>query len=86
MSSIETSRTVASLPANHRLVGSHRPIARVSQARRRNASAHEPFSRGAADGTPGSSAPCPESIANHMKPYGDRLNEYGRSVTGEKRF
>ena len=86
MSSIVTSRTVASLPANQRRPGSQRPIVRVSQARRRSASAHVPCRRGAAAGGPASWPTWAVSIANHMNPYGDSDSEYGRSVTAEKRF
>ncbi len=87
MSSMATSRTVASLPANQRRLGIQRAMLRASAARRRSTSGHVPASRGGAAIPPvGSMFDAPLSIANHMNPYGVSVSEYGRSVTGEKRF
>ena len=82
MSSMVTSRTVASLPANQRRLGIQRAMLRVE--RRRAAAARRATTRSAARGAGlppvGSTFAWPLSIANHMNPYGVSVSEYGRSV------
>ena len=80
MSSIVTSRTVASLPANQRRPGSQRPIVRVEPgpaAQRLGPRPVEAGRRGRRAAVERRPARCP--CANHMNPYGDSVSEYGRS-------